>query len=261
MVQLQLACQFREGVIAACGAATAAALRTGGPWLWPHELPCSISCFPGLSLPSTQIYSPTSIPSFFTTRDKAMWAAVRKGCAPAFSPENMRRTFPAVRCTALPVFAVPVVLRCLAVWAACDTPAGKSGPVSTHMAAPAYVLMLPQMLAAAYQPACRLPCHPTNPLHAQYSRRDTVDAVCDHLAARAASGATAAEGGEDMQQATLRVALDAFALSALQHDFGARHYRRCDVLEVGLTWFVKGSVWKSRRFAARAASVMHLGGD
>lgn len=44
-----------------------------------------------------QIYSPTSIPSFFTTRDKAMWAAVRKGCAPAFSPENMRKTFPAVR--------------------------------------------------------------------------------------------------------------------------------------------------------------------
>lgn len=59
--------------------------------------------------------------------------------------------------------------------------------------------------------------------------------MCDHLAARAASGAAAAEGGEDMQQAALRVALDSFALSALQHDFGARHYGRCEVLEVGGT--------------------------
>lgn len=62
--------------------------------------------------------------------------------------------------------------------------------------------------------------------------RDTVAAVCDHLAAQAANGAAAADG-VDMQQAALRVTLDSFALSALQHDFGARHYGRCEVLEVG----------------------------
>ena len=59
-----------------------------------------------------------------------------------------------------------------------------------------------------------------------------MSAVCDHLTARAASGASASEGGEDMQQAALRVALDSFSLSALQLDFGARHYGRCEVLEV-----------------------------
>ena len=44
-----------------------------------------------------QIYSPKRVPSFFTTPDQAAWLAVRKGCAPAFSPDNIRRAFPVIR--------------------------------------------------------------------------------------------------------------------------------------------------------------------
>lgn len=39
--------------------------------------------------------------------------------------------------------------------------------------------------------------------------------------------------GGGMQEASLRVALDSFALPALQHDFGARHCGECEVLQVG----------------------------
>ncbi len=102
-----------------------------------------------------QIYSPTSTPSFFTTKDDTKWAAVRKGCAPAFSPENVRKSFPVIR--------------------------------------------------------------------------DTVAAVCDQLAARAGQ-----PEGVDMSDAALRVALDAFGLTAFGCDFQARSYGACEPLEVRL---------------------------
>ncbi|KAL4422507.1 hypothetical protein ABPG75_008704 [Micractinium tetrahymenae] len=106
--------------------------------------------------PLDPIYSSKSIPSFFTTPDTAVWAAVRKDCAPAFSPDNMRKAFPVVR--------------------------------------------------------------------------DVVQQVGDHLEAQAAS--PAGRDGVDLQDAALRVALDAFALTALQHDFGARRCGECEVLQV-----------------------------
>ena len=78
-------------------------------------------------------------------------------------------------------------------------------------------------------------------------------AVCDHLAARAAGGEAAAEdeGGQDMQEAALRVALDSFALSALQHDFGARRYGPCEVLQVGAeAGAALPTLWPFPRFGA-----------
>ena len=42
------------------------------------------------------IGSPENIPSFFSTKDYYEWRNVRKGCAPAFSTENIRKTFPVV---------------------------------------------------------------------------------------------------------------------------------------------------------------------
>lgn len=54
-------------------------------------------------LPKSPIYnalnfiaSPDNIPSFFSTSDELYWRTVRKGCAPAFSTENIKKTFPLV---------------------------------------------------------------------------------------------------------------------------------------------------------------------
>lgn len=72
------------------------------PWVLKIWATLSTSCCPRSPhiprLCPLQIYSPTGIPSFFTTQDSEMWSAVRKGCAPAFSPDNLRKEFPLIRC-------------------------------------------------------------------------------------------------------------------------------------------------------------------
>lgn len=123
-----------------------------------------------------QIYSPKSIPSFFTTPDASMWAAVRKGCMPAFSADNMRKAFPVVRCavsaclqTQVQTNSVPGMLRGLA----CHQPC--------HLCA---------VLLSA--PVCPLYCW-----HVLGACRDAVQEVGDHLEAQAAL--PAGKQGLDMQ--------------------------------------------------------------
>ena len=63
-------------------------------------------------------------------------------------------------------------------------------------------------------------------------RRDTISTVCEGLERKLRADPSAATEGVDMADASLRVALDAFGLTALGHDFRAREYGRCEALEV-----------------------------